>query len=119
MTYIDEHNKSGLKVGDKVWITCTAISYEKGWNDVWVRSMDKFVGKSGIIKEDARRNGFIVSIDDTPMYYPYFVIKKSEPDNSDLDAIHHGKFSAHYEGDNVVIIDTEEGEQFRFPEDVI
>ena len=73
MSYIEDHKKCSIKVGDKVQITRTAGSHEGGWGFPWVSSMDKSVGKTGIVKSDGGPEGFVIRIDiNNRAYYPYF-----------------------------------------------
>ena len=77
MSYLDKHKASELKVGDKVKIIRTAISYEQGWNTSWCPGMDNMVGKIYTIITDINTNGFQFTIGGYA--FPYFVLEKERP----------------------------------------
>jgi len=70
----------GFKSGDKVKILRNAKSYEMGWGDSWSDSMDKNVGKIGVVELIHPHNGFrvVVSPDETTWNYPFFVLERLE-----------------------------------------
>ena len=79
--YLEGHQNSGLKVGDRVRIARIAKSFENGWNNIWAEeSMDEWVGKVGTIIEDADKMGFLIQLDhavDCDIFaFPYFVLEK-------------------------------------------
>lgn len=77
MSYIELHKKIGFKVGEKVRVTTTAESLEKGWNNQWVAAMNRFVGKEGIIINDYNDTGLEVKFDELGINYcfPAFVLE--------------------------------------------
>jgi len=77
--YVENHKASGLSIGDEVRIVRKAESKEGGWEDVWVKEMDKFIGKVGRIKDDYGGYGFLVELhdEDTRSFtFPYFCLEK-------------------------------------------
>src|SRR5579884_3666880 len=74
--------KNTLKVGDEVYVTRKAKSYENGWNNVWVPSaMNCYVGKIGRVKAIYEDIGIELDFGDgMPEYlFPSFVLKKISP----------------------------------------
>ena len=79
--YMRKQELSGLKVGDRVRITRTAKIHEGGWNNSWIKEMDKYVGKEGIVLSIASNTSGI-EVDTVGelegCQYPYFVLEKIE-----------------------------------------
>lgn len=77
--YFEGHNKSGLKVGDRVKVLRKAESGESNWDNTWCHDMDKYVNKIYIITHDFGCPGFqlntVPAISST-FSFPYFVLKK-------------------------------------------
>lgn len=97
-SYVERQTKwladNGIKVGDKVRVVRKAESLEDGWQTVWNPDMDEAVGKVGTVSyipPSFRECGIEVDVPGVGrFYYPYFVLKKAEPeyepyDFSDLD----------------------------------
>jgi hypothetical protein len=76
MSYIEDHNASGLKVGDRVKITHGVPGYHNGWQDDWVYEMTRNIGLVGKICKDVDTNGFAVKIGDRTYCYPCYVLEK-------------------------------------------
>ena len=81
MTYLQGHNKSGLKVGDTVRVTRKAKDYERGWLCGWLKEMDSWVQKVGKIASADRVLGFRVEVPGSShtWMFPYFVLEKVTP----------------------------------------
>ena len=71
-SYIDGHEASGFKVGDKVRVTRIAEDVEDGWGACWATGMDQTVNQVFKINMDGREDGFFLS---NGFYYPYFVLE--------------------------------------------
>lgn len=69
---------SKLKVGDVVKITRKAEEGENGWDNAWVREMDIFVGKNGVVVDLPSDEGVKVYCLEAGEYYsfPEFILKK-------------------------------------------
>ena len=83
MSYIDEQNKCGLKVGDEVKVFSKAESFENGWNFDWTRGMNKTVGKIFTVHYFNNEHG--ICLNTKGQYgcsinycYPYFVLQKKD-----------------------------------------
>ena len=76
--YLENHNKSGIVVGDKVKLLRSAQGNENGWNCSWNKfAMDKYVGQILTISEDRDVKGFKAKSEDGDFYmYPFFVLEK-------------------------------------------
>ena len=77
MSYLSGHINSGLKVGDKVKVFKISKSDENGWDNTWVKEMNEYVNRSGIIIYDNRSHGFKLYFNDgyqTHFEFPYFVL---------------------------------------------
>mgnify|MGYP001559844297 CR=1 FL=1 len=75
--YLEEHNKCGLRVGDKVKVFRLAFNYENDWNNVWIEEMDNSLNKEYIIRRDYKEKGFEILIDNHEYCnFPYFVLEK-------------------------------------------
>jgi len=70
--YINRTLRSGIKPGDKVKVTRTTFSYEKGWQNQWVKDMDEYVGNIYTVGGSDIGNGFFLE----GYYFPYFVLEK-------------------------------------------
>ena len=75
--YLAGQVASGLKGGDRVRVTRTAKTHEKGWGDAWVRDMNECVGEVRTIDGEGSRRGF--NLTGTTCSFPYFVLEKVEP----------------------------------------
>ena len=80
MSYLEEHNSCGIKVGDKVKVIRVAKNYENGWDNVWNnyskisgKTMDNFVNEIHIVTYDHIELGFEL---DHAWTFPYFVLEK-------------------------------------------
>ena len=84
MGYLDDHKKSGFKVGDTVKITRKAQSNENGWGSVWNDSMDYLVGLEVKINYDNGDTwGFqIKTTNGIAWNVPWFVLERVEKDKS-------------------------------------
>jgi len=77
MTYLEKHQKSGLKIGDQVYLYAAAQSFQEGWNNEWIDAMDTYIGRVGVITKDLEENGFCIDFGDREEFaYPYFVLKE-------------------------------------------
>lgn len=77
MSYLYEHKRSGLTIGDKVKIIGRCTSNHRGWNNYWTSKMDDKLEKEGIIINDYGNKGFLVLFDKFNKFeFPYFVLKK-------------------------------------------
>ena len=77
-----------LKEGDKVLVTRTAKDYERGWNNSWVKSMNKYVGQIGVVTYvEGKGNNADITLDfgEIPVHkasgdgtfgFPAFVLEK-------------------------------------------
>jgi len=81
-----------LKKGDKVKITQSSLSYEKGWNNVWLDDMDEIVGMTGTYIDGIEKShGLGVLLDEeTPserhgIRIPYFILDKIGFDKTKKD----------------------------------
>jgi hypothetical protein len=74
--YLEGFKRSGLKVGDRVYLIRRAEKEEGGWNYIWLTEMDSLIGKHYIIT-DIYTNGNIM-IGRLRMF-PYFVFEKVNP----------------------------------------
>lgn len=94
MGYLEEHKKSGLKVGDKVKIIREAEDYENGWENGWSVEMDVHVGEIGEIVGDHSTLGFDVKFncDSVAWCFPYFILKKIEPKYETIMYIEKGEW---------------------------
>jgi len=61
LTYLDQHEKSELKVGDKVTVIGKTTPYL--WGNTWADNMDRYIGQTGTITGDNDRAGFTVDFD--------------------------------------------------------
>lgn len=77
-SYLELHNESGLKVGDKVRVVRKAKSHEQGWDNTWNTEMDEYVGKICKINSDHKKSGFWLKLNNTAKNFPYFVLEKVE-----------------------------------------
>ena len=80
MGYLDDHKKSGFKVGDIVKITRKAQSDENGWSSVWNDSMNYLVGLEVEINLDNGNTwGFqIKTTNGSTWNVPWFILEKVE-----------------------------------------
>lgn len=75
-SYIEYHEKSGLKVGDLVKIVCKCESHALGWDLPWVRGMDRYLGDTVKVISDDQENGFeVITKDGHKYWYPAFCLK--------------------------------------------
>jgi len=77
---------SKIKVGDSVTIIATAESNQMGWNNIWVKDMDSFVGIRGVVCNTDIGEGFDVVFDsgnpstcDESWRFPFFVLRREKP----------------------------------------
>lgn len=76
--WIEENN---IKIGYSVKLVSIANSYEKGWNNKWTPSMNKYLFKIGRI-EAINKDGIKINFNDNYYYsYPYFALEKVELPN--------------------------------------
>jgi len=71
--YLRGHKASGFKVGDRVRVTGTAKSSQRGWRSYWVPYMDVYVGQTLEVTADAKGMGFVLNEGDC---FPYFVLER-------------------------------------------
>ena len=99
MGYLEEHKKSGLKVGDKVKIIKPEPKegeWEE-WENHWMDEMDELIGTVGEIIGDYEKSGFevLLPIDFSFTYnFPYFALKKIEPKYETIMYIKEGEWVA-------------------------
>jgi hypothetical protein len=73
MTYLEGTKESGIKVGDRVNVTRSALTLENGWENSWATGMDSYVGGTYIVlREDDGYGYFIGKMD---YEFPYFVLE--------------------------------------------
>jgi len=76
--YMKLHILSNFKKGDKVKIIKKCKSFENGWDCCWIKQMDEFVGKCGIIESDGNEKGFNVRVKNDTYeqywFFPYFIL---------------------------------------------
>ena len=70
--WIKENN---IKVGDKVKIVRSAMSYEYGWENVWISIMDKYIGKVFTIEPESYTGNRGIMLGDAKHYFPWFVLE--------------------------------------------
>lgn len=63
---------SGIKIGDTVRVTGTALSYERGWENTWESGMTEMVGSTFVVLGIYGLHG----INSAQYGYPYFVLEK-------------------------------------------
>jgi len=74
---------SGIEVGDTVKVLRTAKGAECGWDNSWVRDMDKSIGKSMVVMRIASFYGIELKDGNNRFTYPFYVleiIKKKQGD---------------------------------------
>lgn len=76
-SYLELHNESGLKVGDKVKVVRKATNREQGWDNSWTTDMDVCVGNYYEINYDGEHTGFALNCIGN-FNFPYFVLEKVE-----------------------------------------
>ena len=67
---------NGIKVGSKVIVQRKADGYEDGWDDEWVRGMDKYIGMEAEVVGFPMA-GIGICLDDgsgDSWFFPYFVL---------------------------------------------
>jgi hypothetical protein len=75
--YTESQSLCGLKVGDKVRVTCKAESMKLGWDNGWMDAMDGFVGQEFEINSfGTGSKGVVVG---SAWRVPFFVLEKVEP----------------------------------------
>jgi len=76
--YLKQHEKSILRVRNRVRVTRIAEDYELGWDYPWVAEMDSTVGKIGTVLRNDDVLGFQIKFPDMSRsyWYPFFVLKK-------------------------------------------
>lgn len=77
---IDEEIELGIKIGDLVKVTRSAISHEGGWNNSWIRIMDDAVGNIYTIKADHGSAGWELSFSNGRYAFPSFVLEMQNKD---------------------------------------
>ena len=77
---------SKIKVGDSVTVTAIAESNQMGWDNIWVKDMDSFVGMRGTVRHVDIGKGFDVVFDsgnpstcDESWRFPFFVLRREKP----------------------------------------
>ena len=83
--YNANQESSGIEIGDTVTVIRTAKSYEEGWLLRWVPSMNKYVGKSYIVKEVISGGIGLDTKDSCQYWFPYFVLEKGNLSRSFLE----------------------------------
>jgi len=83
MTYLEQHNESGFKLGDHVKVMRRARDQESGWEAIWRTEMDPFIGKECIIIDDRCGFGFRIALkeehdigENNGWLFPFFVLER-------------------------------------------
>ncbi len=72
--YVKMQSLSGIEPGDRVLVSRRADSYELGWDNSWVLSMDEAIGNVYTV-ESINNNARGISLLGAPDYlYPFFVL---------------------------------------------
>lgn len=85
--YVEDQNKCGLKVGDRVKVVRKEESYEGGWRNMWVTSMDNYIGRTFEVLQIAGAHGIGLCDEGLFNCFPYFCLEKVEDEDSKQDAI--------------------------------
>lgn len=73
--YLENHKKSGLKVGDLVRVSRFALTNEEGWDNCWCFEMNDAIGKEFYILFDVGVFGFTLDINGELWDFPYYVLE--------------------------------------------
>ena len=77
MSYVEEQEESGLKVGDLVRVTRTAKDDERGWENSWINHV--MTPLVGTIQQITEITDWGVQLEGSGGYeFPYFVLEKVE-----------------------------------------
>ena len=79
MSYLEEQEKSGIKIGSLVIVKRTAYFGENGWGDKWTPSMDEYVDGAFEVTKISDKSGMRLS--GGRFWFPYFVLEKLEFDD--------------------------------------
>lgn len=82
--YVTRQKNCGLKNGDMVKVTRIAKSYENGWTNTWISSMNELVGNTYKIHNMNNDSawGILIYVSDRIKWnVPYFILEKVEKVN--------------------------------------
>jgi len=75
-TYADQHRMSGIKVGDRVRII--SRTEPLGWVPTWNPTMDRYVGRTAVVRQEELRSGYELMLDNRPWWFPSTSLEKLE-----------------------------------------
>lgn len=78
MSYAKRQAASGFAVGDKVSVIHKCDDHHDGWGELWIDSMDNFIGKECEIIGSHPTTGFLIFCEEISedFNFPYFVLEK-------------------------------------------
>jgi hypothetical protein len=76
-TYLENHNKFRIRIGEHVRLFRMAEDHENGWKNAWVPEMTTNIGNIGTVISNDGYEGFRIRFDEgerLSFQYPYFVL---------------------------------------------